>query len=369
MPQSGSQLGVIYAINPTNGEAVDPKANPANPYVDDELCHEGYGGMNLAAGTTGAPCGIGAGELPTTNYYKTAAVTAGSDVTLTTGEIPNSNTASALPFKWVRITNKQNAMGLQGGQLVDNTQPSGQQVCWDGQQEIVTAPGNCANLSDVNASTMNPVWLLTSLAVSPHGSRRMTQMQSAFNPPINVNATVSTRAPITLRARFTVNGEDNCTCKPDGTPRPPALVCNKTHNAMYNGVPFPAIGITQNGGPAETLTSPGGQHRLTVYNPSTGQLVTPGATAQGPWPYNIPQLVKTFSQGATPATGPPWNYTCTPSTPTAFGSCGGGSGQIFCKNPPGKPPAPPGRGPGPTTAAPPVRHLPRRVPPAWDTNT
>src|SRR5260370_16508669 len=311
MPTALNQFGVIYAINPTTGGAVDPRADT---YLDNERCHEGYGGMGLAGGTTFAPCGIGAGELPTTNYYKTAAVTAGSDVVLTTAELPNSNTASALPFKWVRITNKQNAMGLRGGQLVDNTQVAGQQVCWDGQQEFVTAPGNCANLSDANASTMYPVWLLTSLAVSSRGSRRMTQMEVAFNPPINVNATVSTKAPITLRGNLQVNGEDNCTCKPDGTPLPPALVCDKSRNAIYSGVKFPALGISQNGSPSETLTGVNGQTGLTVYNPATGQVTTPGATAQRPWPFNVPQLATQFSAGAQPATGPPWNYTCT--TPT-----------------------------------------------------
>src|SRR5260370_37425564 len=108
MPQSGSQLGVIYAINPTNGEAVDPKANPANPYVDDELCHEGYGGMNLAAGTTGAPCGIGAGELPTTNYYKTAAVTAGGGDPLAHRGKTHHKTTTPPPLQTGRIHHKHN---------------------------------------------------------------------------------------------------------------------------------------------------------------------------------------------------------------------------------------------------------------------
>src|SRR5260370_26947726 len=124
MPQSGSQLGVIYAINPTNGEAVDPKANPANPYVDDELCHEGYGGMNLAAGTTGAPCGIGAGELPTTNYYKTAAVTAGGGVHFyTRGKTQNKNT-NRPPLLIGCIYKKQKTQVVVCGQMVCKTPAS-----------------------------------------------------------------------------------------------------------------------------------------------------------------------------------------------------------------------------------------------------
>src|SRR5262249_49793147 len=99
MPTSApTNNGVIYAINPTNGEAVDPTANP---YVDTELCQELYGNMGLTR-PPGAPCGTGGrAELPAGNYYQTAAVMAGSTVVLNANEMPNSNTASALPFKWV----------------------------------------------------------------------------------------------------------------------------------------------------------------------------------------------------------------------------------------------------------------------------
>src|SRR5262249_56027478 len=132
-------------------------------------------------GTGGGAWGTGGrAELPAGNYYQTAAVMAGSTVVLNANEMPNSNTASALPFKWVRITNKQNQMGLLNGQLVDNTQTAGQQVCWDGKQEFVTNPGNCPNMKSANADTMKPVWLLTSLATTPSGSARVTPMEAAF---------------------------------------------------------------------------------------------------------------------------------------------------------------------------------------------
>src|SRR5260370_35787951 len=95
----------------------------------------------------------------------------------TPAEIPNTGTAGALPFKWVRITNKQNQMGLlldPNGlpHKVDATQPPGQQVCWDGTQEHVPPLGKtCSNFS---VQPMNPVWLLTSLPITPNGSGRRT---------------------------------------------------------------------------------------------------------------------------------------------------------------------------------------------------
>jgi hypothetical protein len=50
---------------------------------------------------------------------------------------PGAGAADALPFKWVRITNKQNLMGPLN-QLVATGGTNGQQICWDGSTEIVS---------------------------------------------------------------------------------------------------------------------------------------------------------------------------------------------------------------------------------------
>ena len=367
MPTTAGPNGVIYAINPTNGEAVDPKGNP---YLDTELCHERFVNMvagGLSAGTVGAPCGTGGpSELPTGNYYQTAAVTAGSTVVLTANEMPHSNTAGALPFKWVRITNKQNQMGLLNGQLVDNGKGPDKQVCWDGKQEWVVpgppgVPADCPSMTSANADTMKPVWLLTSLAITPSGSRRITQMEVAFSPPIKVNATVSTLAPITLRGNLQVDGTDACTCLKPNTPLPgmPPKSC-KSYNAIYDGTRFPNPGILPNGIPPQSLTGVNGITGMTVYN-SLGQVTTQGATAQGPWPYDIPKLVDEFKTGALNATQQPWNYNCSQPTSTSFGSCSGGSGQTFGTYPTGTLPAAQGGGPDPTTGNPAVVYVPGSV--------
>ena len=52
-----------------------------------------------------------------------------------------------------------------------------------------------------------PVWELTSLAVTPKfgqnpGSRRMVQMEVAFNPPLVPPAPISTQAPGKLQGSF-----------------------------------------------------------------------------------------------------------------------------------------------------------------------
>jgi hypothetical protein len=279
MPTALGNTGVVYALNPTGAEVVDPTGS----YLDDELCHEqfggvGAGGLGLSAGTAGAPCGTGgAAELmPGPGYYQPANVNAGA--------ILNSGTTSALPFKWVRITNKQNFMPSTGapgvGVMVDGSNAATaaaatkiQQVCWDGNKEVAAlscAAWNLANPSD----QANPVWLLTSLAITPGQSRRMTQMEVAFTPPIYPVAAVTAQAPVTtVGSSLTVNGYDNCTCNPaTGISRTTGLACPK-------GGPYAIASggaINSNGNP--TLVS--------------GES-TPTETLN-PWPYDVPKIISNF---------------------------------------------------------------------------
>src|SRR5947209_17352761 len=105
--------------------------------------------------------------------------------TVTLPPSPGINGADALPFKWVRITNKQNLIGPLA-QKVTPAAADGLQVCWDGGQEIAIPAGTtCAGQTPITT----PVWEITSLAVTPRlgvnpGSRRMVQMEVAFNPPL-----------------------------------------------------------------------------------------------------------------------------------------------------------------------------------------
>jgi hypothetical protein len=289
--------GIIYAFNPTGAEVIDPKANPT---LDNELCNERFTGLVLTltpAAIAGAPCGATglASELMAAapSYYQPAVVKA--------SDIPNAGTASALPFKWVRITNKQNLMGLMNT-TVDGS-PAGNQVCWDGSQEWVAPPGTCGTFNP--AQTMNPVWLLTSLAVTPGGSRRMTQMEVAFTPPISVNATIATSGTIKLTGKVTVNGTDDCTA-------------DKSHLSIYSGECVPgATGCSpsiNNLVPPDQLIG-NGQTGVTTYN-STGGVQTPGSTGQGSWPYKVDQLINQYKQIAQSATGSPWNY-----NPTCGSNC------------------------------------------------
>ncbi len=303
-PAQNVPANVIYVEN-SNGAAVDPTAGAT---LDDELCKEQFPGLGLAAGAAGAPC-----TITPPNYFTPL---------VNPAQIPDANTSGALLFPWVRVTNKQNYMGLLN-QMVDGSNPAAatpalmqQQVCWDGiTQYPILAGQTCAGTkSPETGGQMNPVWLLTSLAVTPAvglkpGSRRMTQMEVAISPPLFVlpNGTVSAQAPITIKGKLTVNAYDNCTCTATGGSLP-GTVCDTSKWAIYSA------GAITNQVPPDAFTS--------------GQ--TPPIDQNAPWPYKIPQLINALSAGV----NPPSNVSCTgPSNPFAipsvYSNCGTMSGQAF----------------------------------------
>jgi len=91
-----------------------------------------------------------------------------------------------MDWKWVRVTLKGNASG--NPYCVDgNCANTTLQVCWDGNSERVAPAGTA--VSAINNSPCgslnpfsNPVYLVTALAVSPSGSRRLVQQEISQTP-------------------------------------------------------------------------------------------------------------------------------------------------------------------------------------------
>jgi hypothetical protein len=173
----GTAGSVTYILNPSSaGDVIDPKT-ASNQYFDDEFCHESFVGSGV---TYVAP---GAGTC-------TTGLSAGSVTTLTSVD-PNTNTSSSLKYKWVRLTLKQN--GTFPSAIVDPTQTGANlasQVCWNSStsQEVVASALGYANCpAAANAGlTVEPVYLVTSLAITPLGSRRVGQYEAAaynITPP------------------------------------------------------------------------------------------------------------------------------------------------------------------------------------------
>ena len=182
MPPAANSI--LYITNPAGaGEVVAPTVG-GSAYFDDEFCHETFVGDNLASPGANIPCSAGSG--PPVGW------------TTTVNSIsPNTTTNSALKYKWARITLKENGSFANGvaTAYVDATQAANTQVCYQtlpGQEIPITqiaagAYANCtaAQNAGVDAS---PVYVVTTLAVTPQGSRRVGQYEIAAvhisTPPV-----------------------------------------------------------------------------------------------------------------------------------------------------------------------------------------
>lgn len=172
-PLPGSANGIVYVTNPLNGETDTPWSlnAAASAYPDDELCNE----MNYLNNPGQNGCNSGK-PLPGPSGWFTAA---------------SANAYYAAnpvqPWKWVRFNVKtnltssgtSNAIGVDGSGS-DHTQL----VCWNGTNEFTIPSASIQSCPaygalQVPALTFQPVYVLTSLAVTPSGSRRMVQMDVA----------------------------------------------------------------------------------------------------------------------------------------------------------------------------------------------
>jgi hypothetical protein len=333
MPQPNAKSGVLYVLNPTAGEAVDPTGAGAapdysiktNPYLDDELCQEQFANFSATLTPMTGPCAGNGHVMLTSDYFSTPAVS--------TADIPGTNGAGALAFKWVRITNKQNLMGtMNPAQSIDASGP-GQQVCYNGTTEVVTSPGNCGALTPL----ANPVWLLTSLAVTPRvgnnpGSRKMVQMEVALTPPIVPPGAIAAKAPVTLQGSFQLSAYDSCnsTCTYD-------IKGNVTGcKGAYGYAVYTENTVSQIGNSGQTLSGAG--------TDPTKDPVSKLNVPDSQWPYNMDSLINTLKQTAQTA-----NYSCSGtqnfySIPPSYLNCGTQTSQMFyVNNDPTKPvPFPPG---------------------------
>ena len=206
----GNPGSILYIINPAGaGDVVDP-ITAGNLYFDDELCHETYAGMALANPGANVPCTVGAPGGFVSPYVNSTS--------------PNTNTASALKFKWARLTLKQNGTFANGvaAAMVDSGQPAATQVCYQtlSAQEIpvTLVPGGpfatcaAAQAAGVDAS---PIYVATSLAITPQGSRRMGQYEiaalSVTPPPValGLDGPAAVFNPTPSSNNFFINGTDS----------------------------------------------------------------------------------------------------------------------------------------------------------------
>ncbi len=173
---AGNPNGVLYILNPSPGETVDP-TDLNSRYFDDQLCHDYNSGV--AAGTK---CNV----LPGTASWQMAS----NNSLLPPG--------AAAALKWVRINMKTNRMVAP--YCVDQACASlDVPVCWDGVVEQVS-PGGALPSCDANG--MQSVYMLTALAVTPgvsnNSARRLLRSEvvpPSIRPPGAVTMDAASASP------------------------------------------------------------------------------------------------------------------------------------------------------------------------------
>ncbi|HKW76331.1 MAG TPA: hypothetical protein VJN64_12460 [Terriglobales bacterium] len=171
---AGNAKGVLYVVNNSGGEAVDP-TDPNNKYFDTELCHDYNSGVDAGSRCTNPPA------VPNWN-------------------LPTLAEANPLAFKWVRINMKTNRIAAP--YFVDgdgSTAPLDTPVCWDGTTEQLL-PGGTNQRCDANG--MQNVYMLTSLAATSglgaNAARRLLRFEVAppsIRPPAAVTMDATTLNP------------------------------------------------------------------------------------------------------------------------------------------------------------------------------
>jgi len=295
----GAANSILYLINPAGAaDVVDPKTS-GNAYFDDEFCHETFSGLALSNPGPNVPCTVGA--------------PAGNVAAYVNSFSPYTNTPSALTYKWARLTLKQN--GTVGGATVDATQPASAQVCFQSaaNQEIplsLVPGGPYASCSAAQAAGQDasPIYIVTSLAVTPRGSRRMGQYEVAgltFSPPggaLGLDGPGATFSPRPSSNNYFINGNDSGasgytssggtgTCLPSGPAQVPAI---STGDAAGDT----AITNTLTANPNRSTRYTGYGGTPSVVNAGTGA----GGTGQfgGAWssPAQLDNLVNTLANVA-----------------------------------------------------------------------
>ncbi len=323
LPTSGANTGVLYVLNYTSSvpaTAIQPWS-AGNTYFDTELCHDNFPGLSLTNTGPNTPCGTAVSGT----YYTT-----------TNSNSPFLGSDSNLAYRWVRVTMKANSSAVPdttltspAGFYVDtNTSTNTVQICWDGQHQVPKPAGyvTCDD-SPPPAPAITyykSVYVLTSLAITPQGSRRMVQMEIANNPPFISNAAVDTNNFVTVGgSSVTVNGFDNCKCSCAPAPGGGAPTC------VLRGTTSPCTGSTYAIYSSQSVTSTGSPALVAGTSPPVAQNQT--------FPYDINNLISTYSQmpGVVNPTqlsaSDPNHLYCAPQTPPAYPQCGpntSGTGNV-----------------------------------------
>jgi len=171
---------ILYILNEGNQANSIQPWDKNNPYMDDELCHDGYTLTGLPTGSQVPPPEIhcDTSQLPTNSgwYQKTGS-------RLPFNAPVNGGPVAPLAYKWVRVAVKLNNSVQK--YPVNSSQPANALVCWNGSTEVaLTSLSATAASCGALKPPLTQVYLITSLAVSSTGARKLLQADVALTPSV-----------------------------------------------------------------------------------------------------------------------------------------------------------------------------------------
>ncbi len=247
---------------------------------------------------------------------------------------PYTSTTSSLKYKWVRVTLKQNNTFPNALVApIDATHTATSQVCWDSStnQEVLLsylnslggagAPWpNCDTARTIGSQQVGPLYIVTALAITPSGSRRIGQYETSaeyITPPPGALSLDGPGQPANIFSQpssnqYYINGTDGSA--PSGSP-PAKAGCTPNQPAA------PAIGTSATGVTnidAHLLGPPNRSSHYTGSTPSPSVVddTTQLSTTMYANPSTLNNLVSTLANGADATLNG-----CSMNAPTTAGNC------------------------------------------------
>ena len=248
--------GVVYILqnNPQNPVTMSNITTPGNALYDDELCHDFTIGSMSQSSSPNVRCGLpGQPSLPSGSGWYNSTLTAAQGLY---SQAPNWNSggvSNPLDWKWTRISVKATNSTPYCVAAGYCTPITAKPACYDGTSQRAMTGASCT------AMGYNPVYLLTSLAVSSTGTRRIVQAEIAQTPlssnqPGGLFATGvgCSPAPLNLGGNITT-GSFNSSTEASPTNPPSNLALSGGNVGANGGISVGGTSAAINGLVASTL--------------------------------------------------------------------------------------------------------------------
>jgi hypothetical protein len=234
---STSNQGVVYILqnNPQSPVTMSSITTLGNALYDDELCHDFAIGSMSQSSSPNVRCGLtGQPSLPSGSGWYNSTLTTAQGLYSQAPIWNSGGVSNPLDWKWTRISVKATNSTPYCVAAGYCTTATAKPACYDGTSQRAMTGASCT------AMGYNPVYLLTSLAVSQTGTRRIVQAEIAQTPlssnqpgGLFATGTGCSPAPLNLGGNITTGSFNSGT---ESTPtNPPSNLALSGGNVGANG--------------------------------------------------------------------------------------------------------------------------------------